>query len=140
MSKEQKSVYKLTDVNIVNKTGTLHAKEEGKRAWIKMQVELSGQLVSLINKGRSDADARQYEDVEFTSTLHSTSFEDNPLKLVQFNNPDGSLKNYQVKLVTDRGFDLVHDYDVFRRKISKPIYKYFDKYHFKRFVIVNLKQ
>lgn len=104
--------------------------DQGQR--MKVNAEVSPQLLGII---KSEKTKREFIGVTYTSTFDSPSFDENPLKLKQFINPDGTHKNWRLELVTDRGTDYLRD--VFGRKV-KAIHKHYSPEHFRRFIRIQL--
>lgn len=134
-----KMVYKLTDVNINEKTGKLIVrKEHGKKETV-LDVSISGKLAYRIKKQREDDRRMKYEEVEFKSDVFSKSFTENPLKLVEFRHPDESVDGYKVELVDQAGIDFIESKDFFNRTIRKVVYKTWKPENYMRYHIAYLK-
>ena len=88
MKQETPLTYILSDVNTTERTTTLRVKGEGMRNIVFRGASISGQLASRIQMKRDNAptvsgkERLQIEGVEFTSTLQSSSYSENPLKLI----------------------------------------------------------
>jgi len=117
---EVKVTYNLSDVDLKAKTGVLRVKNEGKHHGYKLAVTVSGKLLHRIKLQMQSNDARKYVGVDFTSTLMSPSFDENPLKLVEFSHPDKK-PTYNVQLVTDRGFDVKTYFNAMNKRVDKFI-------------------
>ena len=131
--------YKLSNVNIEERTATLRARPESHvGAWYKFDVELSPLLNSRIIQGRQDLDKMQYEEEVFTSTVNSNDFKENPLKVVKFINQDGTVKNYQVKLVSEAKPIIKYIKDMFGRRTKKYINQWYKKSQYQRYQEVQL--
>lgn len=138
MSKQEvKVMYKLTDVNLVKKSGVLKAKQEGTHFWIKYNVSISGWLLSGIKAYRKNPNgkARKLEDVVFSSTLMSESYEENPLKLIKFIK-DG-VESFRVTFVTDKGYYVKRYQTAANTTIEKYGYKHWRKDQFIRYWVVD---
>ena len=132
--------YKLTDVNILDKTATLKARPSGKTYWLRLkEVSLSPLLVYRIKEAWKDSDSRQYDEVEFTSEVDSPRELENPLKLVRFEYSDGALKNFYVELVMEAGATITYMKDLFGRRKKKYENKFYSRSNYSRYTVVTLK-
>ena len=137
MNKEVQVTYCLSDVDLAIKSGTLRVKQEGKRNIILRNVELSGQLISRIKHSMKDPKARKYVNVDFTSMLMSPSFEENPLKLVQFNR-EGQPASFKLQLVTDKGFYFKKYVNAMNQRVDRIVFKHWKKSEFIRYWSVTI--
>ena len=142
MNIETPLTYILNDVNTVNRTATLRVKEEGKRNIVFRDLSISGQLASRIQlyrdnvPTRSGAKRQKLEEVEFTSTCASPSFNDNPLKLIKFIKDEGP--EFHVQLVHDKGRKVFEYKNAAQKMVEKVIYLRWQASQYLRYYEVNL--
>ena len=130
---EVKLTYTLKSVNLHTKTGVLHVKQEHLSKGKNVQVQLSGQLAGRIKfamKNPSHPKAMKLVNVDFTSTLCSPSFEENPFKLVKFSE-EGKEDRFQLQFVTDKGFTFTPYVNAMNQRVNKIKYL---KWHPKQYM------
>ena len=132
MNKEVKVTYNLRTVDFESKTGVLSVRQEGNRSGHVLNVDLSGQLISRIKHSMKDSKARKYVGVDYTSTLLSPLFEENPFKLVRFNKEEGK-PDFRLQLVTDKGFYFKQYTNAMNKRVDKIVFRHWKKSEFIRF-------
>lgn len=124
--------YTINAVDYDNKTVNVTVESDmGHKA--KIKASASGLLLNRIKTGQQDPGKRQYLGVTFTSENRSPSFDENPLQVQQFLNADGTHKNWNVKLVTERGHFFKRYHDFFGREMKEIKYKHWSPDKFLRF-------
>lgn len=136
--------YILTDVNTELRTATLKVREEGKRSgYVFSLVEISGQIATRIQMrrdGQFTSKGKEFmklEDVEFTSTLQSKSYQENPLKLVKFIGSDRATP-YKVQLVDDKGHKVNRYKNAAQKMVDSITYLRWQPSQFRRYVEITL--
>ena len=136
--KEVRVTYNLSEVNLANRTAVLRVRQEHLSKGHKLTVSISGQLVHAIKKSMKDIKARKFVNIDFTSTLMSPSFDENPLKLIKFSRPEGD-PTFHVQLVTDKGHYFKEYSNAMNQRVKKIQFKHWKTSEFMRFWEVQLK-
>lgn len=129
--------YNLQSVDLVNKIGVLKVKQAHLSKGKTIQVTLSGQLIYKIKEQMKNPKARKYLMVDYTSTLMSPKFEENPFKLVKFIK-EGEDDSFKLQLVTDKGHYFKEYTNAMNQRVDKIMYKHWKTTEFMRFWTVDL--
>ena len=130
---EVKLTYTLKSVNLHNKSGVLHVKQEHLSKGKNVIVSLSGQLAGRIKfamKNPTHSKAMKLVNVDFTSTLMSPSFKENPFKLVKFSE-EGKEDRFHLQFVDDKGYSFKEYFNAMNKRVDKIVYH---KWHPKQYL------
>jgi len=140
MRNEQKLTFKLSNVDLVKKTGTLRVKKEGNQSGYKLSVTLSNQLVGKIKfhmKSPKHKMAIDLVDVPFTSFNGSPDYKENPFKLVEFKR-EGQPSTFKLQMVDDKGYSFTHYVNAMQQRADKVKFKHWKKSQYLRYWAVTL--
>lgn len=139
---EVKITYNLSQVNLAKKTGVLKIRQEHLSKGKVIPVTLSSQLVGKIKfnmKNPKHKMAMKLIDVDFTSTLRSPEYKENPFKLIKFthgDNPD----TFKLQMVDDKGSYIKEYANAMNHRVEQRIFKHWKKSQYIRFWTVELAQ
>lgn len=131
-------ICRLTDVDLETRTATFYAAKDGHNL-MTMQVEISALLSKMIKDQRAGKTKTMYENETHESMRYDPLYNHNPLKLVVFNNADGSFKNYRVQHVKEGMRKVDELRDAFGRKITQISYTYTRSVNFNRYEVRTVK-
>lgn len=138
MNKQEVQItYNLSEVNLALRTGVLRVKQAHLSKGNVIQVTLSGGLIAKIKTQIKDAKARKYTNIDYTSTLMSDKYEENPFKLIKFTHP-GKPDTFKLQLVTDKGIKWKEYRNAMNQRVDKAIFLYWKPSQFIRFWVVEM--
>ena len=131
--------FKLVAVDLSKRTAKLWVKSEGYAKAYQVETSISRLLAARIKNCRSDSSLMRLEGVIFSSDNNDPMFIHNPLQLESFYDKDGLLKNYHVRMVTEKGYLFNKIFDRFGRVSSQKVYQQWRPSEFHRLRLIQLK-
>lgn len=139
--REVKITYNLSKVDLANKTGVLKIRQEHLSKGKTINVTLSAQLVGKIKfymKNPKHKMAMKLVGVDFTSTLKSPEYKENPFKLIKFTHGEDNPDTFKLQMVDDKGSYIKEYSNAMNQRVEQRIFKHWKKSQYIRFWTVDL--